>query len=103
MPDHVHAMIRIKCRGGSQTVLTDAAVRLKSLGRLVGAYKTHTTVEINKILNTPGDKFWQRNNYERVIRNEREYEAVWEYIESNPLNWIKDENYSEPGKEKQVF
>ncbi len=94
MPNHVHAIIRIKCRGGLQTAPTETTVQAKPLGRLVGAYKTHTTVEINKILNTPGNKFWQRNFYERVIRNEREYEAVWEYIESNPLNWIKDENYS---------
>jgi REP element-mobilizing transposase RayT len=104
MPNHVHAIISIKdidqCRGGLQTAPTeinappDIIARPKPLGRLVGAYKTHTTVEINKIMNTPGDKFWQRNYYERVIRNENEYESVWNYIENNPLNWMQDENYS---------
>jgi REP element-mobilizing transposase RayT len=38
-------------------------------------------------------KFWQRNYYERIIRNEREYIAVWQYIENNPVNWIEDEDY----------
>jgi putative transposase len=94
MPNHVHVMIRIKCRGVLQNAPTDNVLRPKPLGRLVGAYKTHTTVEINKVLNTPGDKFWQRNYYERAIRNENEYEAVWSYIEDNPLNWKQDENYS---------
>lgn len=106
MPNHVHALVRIKSidqcggdlstasgRGGLQTAPTDSIARLKPLGRLVGAYKTHTTVEINQILNTPGDKFWQRNFYERIIRNESEYLAVWKYIENNPLNWEHDENY----------
>ena len=103
MPNHVHAIIRIKSvgecgdglprRGGLQTAPTDDVVQAKPLGRLAGAYKTHTTVEINKLLNTPGDKFWQRNFYERVIRNENEYEAVWHYIENNPFNWMQDENY----------
>ena len=78
----------------NQTAPTEPNIRAKPLGRLVGAYKTHTTVEINQILNTPGNKFWQRNYYERIIRNEHEYEAVWNYIENNPLNWMQDENYS---------
>ena len=80
-----------------QIAPTDGIIKPKTLGRLVGAYKTHTTVEINKRLNTPGVKFWQRNYYERIIRNERDYAAVWQYIENNPVNWIEDENYFEGG------
>ena len=88
MPNHVHALIRIRSidecgRGVLQNAPT---VRTKPLGRLAGSYKTHTTVDINNFLNTPGDKFWQRNYYERIIRNEREYLAVWKYIENNPLH-----------------
>ena len=108
MPNHTHAIIRIKPvsgRGvlqnaptmGLQNAPANDTIKPKPLGRLVGAYKTHTTVEINKQLNTPGIKFWQRNYYERIIRNEREYTAVWEYIENNPVNWIEDENYFEGG------
>ena len=111
MPNHTHALIRIKpiddggCRGSLQTApalgllqnapTTNGIIKPKPLGRLVGAYKTHTTVEINKRLNTTGVKFWQRNYYERIIRNERDYAAVWEYIENNPDNWIEDENLFE--------
>jgi REP element-mobilizing transposase RayT len=111
MPNHTHAIIRIKpiddggCGGSLQTAptlgvlqnapTTNGIIKPKPLGRLVGAYKTHTTVEINKQLNTPGVKFWQHNYYERIIRNEREYIAVWEYIENNPVNWVEDENYFE--------
>jgi hypothetical protein len=43
----------------------------------------------------PGVKFWQRNEYERIIRNESQYTAVWKYIENNPVNWIEDENLFE--------
>ncbi len=81
-------------RGGWPTAPTDDVVQAKPLGRLAGAYKTHTTVEMNKILNSPGMKFWQRNYYERAIRNEREYCMVWTYIENNPRNWMYTENYS---------
>lgn len=34
---------------------------------------------------------WQRNYYEHVIRNERDYQATYDYIRSNPMNWEKDE------------
>ncbi|MDX9864130.1 MAG: hypothetical protein RBT34_04925 [Anaerolineaceae bacterium] len=119
MPNHIHAIIRIKPidaptgvarRGVLQNArrmgyavngslptapTTDGTIKSKPLGRLVGAYKTHTTVEINKLLNTPGVKFWQRNYYERIIRNESEYLAVWAYIENNPINWTEDADYFE--------
>ena len=34
----------------------------------------------------PGGRMWQRNYYERIIRNERELHAVQEYIRTNPAH-----------------
>ena len=28
---------------------------------------------------------WQRNYYERVVRNDRELDAIREYVQTNPL------------------
>lgn len=42
----------------------------------------------------PG-KLWQRNYYERIIRNERELDAIRAYIAANPARWADDpENIS---------
>ena len=38
----------------------------------------------------PG-KLWQRNYYERIIRNEGEAARIREYIENNPITWEDDE------------
>ena len=38
------------------------------------------------------NKLWQRNYYERVIRNESELNAIRQYIINNPINWENDEN-----------
>jgi REP element-mobilizing transposase RayT len=38
----------------------------------------------------PG-KLWQRNYYERIIRNERELNAVRQYIQDNPVRWTEDQ------------
>jgi putative transposase len=34
---------------------------------------------------------WQRNYYERIIRDEAELNRTRQYIISNPANWNKDE------------
>ncbi|GIV34358.1 MAG: hypothetical protein KatS3mg031_1893 [Chitinophagales bacterium] len=38
-------------------------------------------------------KLWQRNYYERIIRNGDAWHAIRQYIINNPLKWHTDENY----------
>ena len=38
-------------------------------------------------------KLWQRNYYEHIIRNERSYQAISEYIINNPAKWLGDRLY----------
>ncbi len=35
-------------------------------------------------------KLWQRNYYEHIIRNEKSYHRITEYILNNPANWQQD-------------
>jgi putative transposase len=62
-----------------------------SLGAVVGSFKSVTARRINHIRKTPGAPVWQRNYYERVIRNERELSAIRQYIRENPANWAEDQ------------
>jgi len=66
------------------------------LGDIVGALKSITTHEYVVGVREKGwvpfdRRLWQRNYYERVIRNEREWSAIREYIVNNPLNWALDQ------------
>jgi len=45
---------------------------------------------VNKMYYERGNKIWQRNYYERIIRNEHELDAIRQYIQDNPINWKKD-------------
>jgi REP element-mobilizing transposase RayT len=96
MPNHMHGIIVItNRRGGSRTA---PKKKRKPLGRLIGAFKTVTTKQINQIQATPGKKLWQRSYYEHVIRNENELDLVRKYIVDNPLQWESDrENPSKGG------
>lgn len=69
-----------------------------SLSDIVHRFKTMTTNEYIqgvKNNNWPGfnKKFWQRNYYEHIIRNEKSYLEISEYIINNPLNWQGDKYY----------
>ena len=40
-----------------------------------------------------GFSLWQKLFHDHIIRNEQEYEKIYEYIETNPLKWGDDEYY----------
>jgi putative transposase len=54
-----------------------------SLGAIVGNFKS--VRRFNRMRKTPGVGLWQRSFYEHVICNERELDAVRQYIADNPL------------------
>ena len=62
------------------------------LSKCVGYFKMNTAKQINQLRNTPQQPVWQRGFYEHIIRNETELAKIQEYINLNPLMWLKDEN-----------
>ncbi|MBN1810535.1 MAG: transposase [Anaerolineae bacterium] len=75
---------------GNASPLPEPKLPSGSLGAIVGNFKSVTTRRINRIRKTPGAPVWQRNYYERIIRNERELNAVRHYISENPARWAED-------------
>ena len=96
MPNHVHGVVFLR-----QTVEATEASKGETarddpaLGDVVRVLKSVTTVEYGKGVRGMGwvrfeRRLWQRNYYERVIRNGSELRAVREYIVNNPRNWELD-------------
>ena len=75
MPNHVHAVIYVR---GEKSNLT----------RVVGSYKSYVTKKIHET--SPDLRVWQTSFHDHIIRNERSYQNIWLYIDSNPENWEKD-------------
>jgi REP element-mobilizing transposase RayT len=74
-----------------------------SIGRIIQAFKSITTRQYIQGIREHGwqsfkGRLWQRNYYERVIRDEEEWERIWEYIAANPINWAMDRENREAGK-----
>ena len=87
MPNHMHGIIEIGQRAGQSPAPT--------LGNIIGAFKSITTKKCNVLNDTPGQRLWQRNYYEHIIRNGESYENISNYIYENPVNWMNDDYYTE--------
>jgi REP element-mobilizing transposase RayT len=74
MPDHIHILIRLD--NGSMWASTPT----NKIASIVRSIKVLTTKEI-------GESIFQRSYYDHVIRNQYDYDEIWEYIENNPRKW----------------
>jgi REP element-mobilizing transposase RayT len=61
-----------------------------SLGAIVRAFKSASAKRVIALLRTPGGPVWQRGYHDRVIRDDRELDAVRRYILDNPAKWALD-------------
>ena len=78
MPNHIHMLIFID-------EYKDGTMRASSptkLGSIVKSFKTMVTKEI-------GFSIWQRSYYDEIIRDEKHFQYVWNYIEYNALKEYK--------------
>ena len=78
MPDHIHMLLRIEGTGNPSP----------TIGNVVGWYKYQVTKQANRLRNTPGAKLFQRSYHDHVIRNQQDYDEIWQYIENNPRKWV---------------
>jgi REP element-mobilizing transposase RayT len=88
MPNHVHGIVSIFERADMESAPT-------KLSGLVQTFKRQTTIEYIKmvkqnILPAFENRIWQKNYWERVLRNEGELNSAREYIQNNPQSWLND-------------
>lgn len=93
MPNHLHAIMIIQ-NGGT----TQGSFPTLSLSEYIQRFKTLTTKQyIDGVKNgeyqTFDKKIWQKSYHDHIIRNEQEYQKIWKYIETNPLQWLEDFYY----------
>jgi putative transposase len=104
MPNHVHGIVILNGkpsadfrRGLINQTPTDPDPkwilmrnRKTTLGKIIRHYKAGTA---RTIRNHGRDEFgWQRNYFERIIRDEAEMYRIRDYIATNPAGWAEDEN-----------
>ena len=77
MPNHVHLLL---------SILTDengSAMRSPTIQTVINQLKGHVTKRI-------GTPLFQRSFHDHIIRDEKDYQLIWQYIDQNPLKWELD-------------
>ncbi len=98
MPNHIHAILVLDDPRSAASGSGPSSEARKTVGRLVGTFKTVSARQISIVRNSPGAPVWQRNFYERVIRHNSELNRVRQYIRDNPRAWMDDpENPAKAG------
>ncbi len=58
--------------------------------KIMGKMKMLTSKQINTVNDTLGKKNWQKDYHDHVIRDDRSYQNISNYIRNNPLKWQED-------------
>lgn len=109
MPNHVHGIIWIASRPetvthgdvgagfsrpkcGTHQGARTAPLRRRTLGQVIAYFKHQSTKAVNVFWGDPNPAIpvWQRNYYERIIRNDEELNRIRQYVRDNPKNWDQD-------------
>ncbi len=106
MPNHVHGIIILHDRGGGTAGdLDDNDIQIPrrapteafgkpvphSIPTIIRSYKSAVAYRIHLVREAAKTVVWQRNYYEHIIRNQREWERIHLYIDSNPVHWSHDQ------------
>lgn len=108
MPNHIHFIVENNgqvrtdlcvCPNGKDCPDTVDEHIGSPLHRIIQWFKTMTTNEyIRGVKNNEwqpfNKRFWQRNYYEHIIRNENSCNKITDYINLNPSNWKNDKYYN---------
>ena len=74
MPNHIHMIISMDNKNYA------------NISRIIKQYKGSVTKQI-------GHSIWQKSYYEHIIRYEKEYYNIKEYIQNNIVNWKHDKYF----------
>ena len=74
MPDHIHFILRIESDIGGRIISAP------TVSTVVGSMKRWVSRQI-------GRPIWQKSFYDHGIRNQQDYDEIWQYIENNPLKY----------------
>ena len=81
MPNHIHLIMRINNPAGASPCPT--------ISDIICSFKSLTTRACNKSDNKT-QKIFQTSFHDHIIRNEKDYKKIWEYIDTNAIKWKQD-------------
>ena len=75
MPNHIHMILRIEANDHGRMISAP------TVSTVIGSIKRWVSRQV-------GRPIWQKSFHDHAIRNQQDYDEIWEYIENNPLKYI---------------
>ena len=71
-------------------MMSNISPKSNSISTIIRSYKSAVTKHANRL----GFDFgWQTRFYDHIVRNEKAFQNISNYIINNPANWDKDKFY----------
>ena len=77
MPNHIHLLLQIRADDSGRAMLAP------TISKVVQQMKGYVTKQL-------GVSVWQKLFHDHVVRGEKDYLEIWNYIEGNPSKWEED-------------
>ena len=85
MPNHIHLVL-----------LLDTTCGMSKAPSPTNAVIPHFVSTLKRFCNRDiGHNIFQRSFHDHIIRGEKDYLKIWEYIDNNPIRWKEDCFYTE--------
>ena len=82
MLNHVHLIIRI-----DNNDINGRPMTAPTLSQIVNQFKGYCSKQI-------GHPVWQKSFHDHIIRNQADYNRIWEYVDTNAIKWESDCYYN---------
>lgn len=82
MPNHIHLIIVVNNNNQKGTSRAPSRTN-ETIPAFVSTLKRFTNKKC-------GQKIWQRSFHDHIIRNEKDYLRIWEYVDTNAAKWQSD-------------
>ena len=86
MPNHIHMILTITGNECAETEENGRAMRAPTISTVINQMKGIVTKRL-------GYSLWQKSFHDHIIRNEEDYQRIWQYIDENPARWQEDEYF----------
>ena len=85
MPNHIHLILII-----TERINPFPTIRY-DVSNVIGKYKAAVTRNVgNAFMHSERLKIWQTSFHDHIIRDEKDYLKIWNYIDTNPQKWEED-------------
>ncbi len=87
MPNHIHGILFFNKQDYNEWKPNQFGIQSKNLGAVIRGFKSTT----KRFANENNIEFeWQSRYHDRIVRNEKELNAIRQYIINNPQKWLND-------------